>query len=75
MFKNLFLSKNFFLLWTGKFISEIGDRFYGIALAWWIFQKTNSPSIMGLFMVLSVLSGLLLSPVADSTFYSLYSKK
>lgn len=58
MFHKLFLNKNFFLLWTGQMVSQIGDKFYGIALAWWILQKTNSPVIMGFFMASSVLPGL-----------------
>jgi len=47
-------------------VSEIGDRFYGIALAWWILQKTNSPSIMGFFMAVSVLPGLILGPFSGA---------
>ncbi|AOY77011.1 MFS transporter [Clostridium formicaceticum] len=58
MLHKLFLNKNFFLLWTGQMVSQIGDKFYGIALAWWILQQTNSPVIMGLFMAVSVLPGL-----------------
>ena len=62
----MFINKNFFLLWSGKLVSEIGDRFYALALAWWILQKTNSPSIMGFFMAVSVLPGLLLGPFSGA---------
>lgn len=51
---------NFTLLWIGKIISQLGDKFYAIALAWWILQNTNSPTIMGLFLFTSVLPGVLL---------------
>jgi MFS transporter, DHA3 family, macrolide efflux protein len=54
------INRNFTLLWLGKIISQLGDKFYAIALAWWILQKTNSPSIMGLFLLTSVLPGILL---------------
>lgn len=53
------INKNFTFLWLGKIVSQLGDKFYAIALAWWILQKTNSPSIMGFFLLVSVLPGLL----------------
>lgn len=53
------INKNFAFLWLGKIISQLGDKFYAIALAWWILQKTNSPSIMGFFLLVSVLPELL----------------
>lgn len=57
--KNM-INKNFTLLWIGKIVSQLGDKFYAIALAWWILQKTNSPSIMGFFLLVSVLPGILI---------------
>ena len=54
------INKNFAFLWLGKIVSQLGDKFYAIALAWWILQKTNSPSIMGFFLLISVLPGILL---------------
>lgn len=59
-------NKNFFLLWSGALVSKLGDKFYGIALAWWILQKTKSPVMMGLMMVASVLPGLLIGPFAGA---------
>ncbi|MFZ5642846.1 MAG: MFS transporter [Bacillota bacterium] len=53
------VNRNFFLLWTGQLISQLGDRFYSIALAWWVLEKTNSPAIMGLFLAASVLPELI----------------
>ncbi|NMC57014.1 MAG: MFS transporter [Eubacteriaceae bacterium] len=54
------INRNFSLLWMGKIVSQLGDKFYAIALAWWILQKTNSPSIMGFFLLVSVLPGILI---------------
>ncbi|SDE38281.1 MFS transporter [Sporomusa acidovorans] len=54
------INRNFTFLWLGKIISQLGDKFYAVALAWWILQKTNSPSIMGFFLLASVLPGILL---------------
>ena len=64
--KTPLLNRNFSLIWTGQFISQIGDRFYGIALAWWILAKTDSPSIMGFYMMASALPGLAIVPLAGS---------
>lgn len=54
------INKNFTLLWSGKIISQLGDKFYAIALAWWIMQKTNLPTIMGLFLLTTILPSVLL---------------
>jgi Arabinose efflux permease len=59
MTNKIFLNRNFTFLWLGKIISKIGDEFYFIALSWWILQKTESPGIMGFFLLVSVLPGLL----------------
>ncbi len=53
------INKNFTLLWLGKIISQLGDKFYGIALAWWILKQTDSPSVMGFFLLLSALPAIL----------------
>jgi DHA3 family macrolide efflux protein-like MFS transporter len=60
------INRNFTLIWLGKFISQLGDKFYAIALAWWILQKTNSPSVMGFFLLTSILPGLLLGLFAGA---------
>lgn len=63
---NALINKNFFLLWAGKVISQIGDKFHAIALAWWILQKTNSTAAMGFFMAASILPGLVLGTVSGA---------
>jgi MFS family permease len=62
----MFINRNFFLIWAGKLVSQIGDKFYSIAMAWWILKKTNSPSVMGLFLAVSVLPGLLTGLIAGA---------
>lgn len=64
MAKNPLCSKNYFLLWSGALVSQVGDKFYGIALAWWILQKTKSPAVMGFILVASVMPGLIIGPCA-----------
>lgn len=56
----IMINNNFTFLWFGKIVSQLGDKFYAIALAWWILQKTNSPSVMGLFLLSSALPAILL---------------
>jgi MFS family permease len=63
---NILINRNFALLWSGKIISQIGDKFYALALAWWILQHTGSPGIMGFFLLVSVLPGLLLGLFAGA---------
>ncbi|TEB12180.1 MFS transporter [Pelotomaculum propionicicum] len=58
------INKNYFLLWTGQLVSQLGDKFYAIALAWWVLERTNSPAVMGFFMVVSVLPELLFGLIA-----------
>ncbi len=59
-------NKNFFLLWTGKLVSGLGDRMYAIAVAWWILEITNSPIMMGLYLLAATLPMVLLGIVAGS---------
>ena len=57
-------NKNLLLLWTGKLVSGLGDRMYAIAIAWWILELTNSPAIMGLYLLAATLPMVLLGLVA-----------
>jgi MFS family permease len=60
MARAAFVNRNFTLLLTGKVVSQLGDKVYGIALAWWMLEKTGSTALMGLMMALSVLPGIVL---------------
>ncbi len=59
-------NKNLLLLWTGKLVSGLGDRMYAIAIAWWILELTNSPAIMGLYLLSATLPMVLLGLVAGA---------
>lgn len=63
------INMNFKLIWLGKIISQLGDKFYAIALAWWILQNTNSSMTMGFFLlatsVPSILFGLVTGALID----------
>lgn len=54
------INKNFTCFWFGKIVSQFGDKFYSIAIAWWILQKTNSPMIMGFFLFTAAFPSIIL---------------
>ena len=60
------INRNFTLLWVSQTISQLGDKFYAIALAWWILEKTHSPAIMGLFLLTATLPGVLAGILAGA---------
>ena len=64
--KRPFINRNFFLIWSGKLVSMIGDRFYTIVLALWVLKKSNSPAIMGVVLVASALPAFLVSFVSGA---------
>ena len=43
----------FALLWSGQTISRLGDRFYQVALVWWVLEKTGSAVVMGTVLIFS----------------------
>jgi MFS family permease len=55
---------NFTMLWFGQLISIVGDSVYGIALGFWVLQKTGSTALMGTLMATSTLPRIVISPFA-----------
>lgn len=51
--------RQFALVWSGQAISQIGDRVFQIALAWWVLEKTGSAVAMGGVFIFSTLPLLL----------------
>lgn len=52
LFKSL-ADRPFAMLWSGQTISRLGDSLYRIALAWWVLEKTGSPTAMGTVLIFS----------------------
>lgn len=54
------LNKNYILLWIGQFISQIGNRLYLMALAWYFVAVLNNNNGLFLLFIISSLPSLLL---------------
>lgn len=56
-------NRNYTLLWSGQFISGLGNHVFDVALALWVVQLTNSATLMGLVLAISSIPQLLLTPI------------
>ncbi len=68
------LNKNFFLLWQGQLISQLGNQVHYIAVMFWIKHATGSAALMGTLMMAAMLPSVILGPVGG-TVADLYSRK
>jgi len=67
-------NRNFFLLFQGQLVSQIGTSVYMVALVFWIKHATDSPTLVGLLAMAAMLPGVLLGPFGG-TFADHYSRK
>lgn len=67
--KKIELNRNLALLLSGQFVSQVGDKFYALALAFWVLQASHSPAMMGIVlfssMAPSVILGFFVGGVID----------
>ncbi|MCG8337940.1 MAG: MFS transporter [Proteobacteria bacterium] len=68
------LNKNLAILLSGQLVSQLGDKFYLLALSFWVLEATQSASMMGIVLFCSlfpeVVSGVLAGAIVDR-----YSRK
>lgn len=56
----------FLLLWSGQVVSTLGSSLTGFALSVWVYQQTGSATRFALIALVTMLPGILLSPVAGA---------
>lgn len=67
-------NKNLNLLLSGQLVSQVGDKFYLLALSFWVLTTTKSPALMGLVLACSLIPSLLLGFVSGA-FVDRYDRK
>lgn len=62
----LALDSSFSALWTGQLVSALGDRIHQVALAYVVYDATNSALAVGAVFLVATLPNLLFSPIAGA---------
>lgn len=68
------MNRNLILLLSGQLVSQIGDKFHMLAVAFMVLKTTGSPAKMGMVLFCSVFPGMLLGFVSGA-FLDRYSRK
>ena len=68
------MNRNLALLLSGQLVSQIGDKFHMLAVAFLVLKTTGSPAKMGLVLFCSVFPGLILGFISGA-FLDRYSRK
>ncbi len=68
------MNKNLGLLLSGQLVSQIGDKFHMLAVAFLVLKTTGSPAKMGIVLFCSVFPGMLLGFISGA-FLDRYSRK
>ena len=59
-------NKDFVVLLQASAVSTIGDVMYSVAIAYWVYEKTGSNSLMGIMASISMFVSMFLSPFSGS---------
>jgi len=60
------MNRNFFLLWQGQLVSQVGTQVFVVGMMYWAMEATGSASLMGVLMMLSILPGVVLGPLGGT---------
>lgn len=61
-----FLNRNLTILLGGQFVSQMGDKFYILALAYWVLETTQSSAKMGIMLFYSFFPAIVLGIFAGA---------
>ncbi|MDX5418199.1 MAG: MFS transporter [Hymenobacteraceae bacterium] len=64
--ENKLFNKNFFLLWQGQFVSQLGSQAFAIAVLFWTKHQTESGTLVGVVLMLSMLPQVLFSAIGGA---------
>ncbi len=59
-------NKDFILMLQGNAVSAIGDLLYGVAIGYWVYEKTGSNALMGIMSSITMFVSMFLSPFTGS---------
>ncbi len=68
------VNKNLGLLLMGQLVSQVGDKFYLLALSFWVLKTTGSPAKMAIVLASSLFPSLILG-FLSGVFIDRYSRK
>ena len=68
------MNRNLNLLLGGQLISQIGDKFHMLAIAFMVLKTTGSPAMMGIMLFCSIFPSMLLGFISGA-FLDRYSRK
>jgi MFS family permease len=60
------LNRDFVLLWQGQLASHLGSQAFLVAVMFWTLETSGSASVMGLFLAVTTLPGVILGPLAGA---------
>lgn len=68
-------SKNYKLLLFGNAISDFGDILYSVAIGYLVYAKTNSTTLMGIMLSISMFVQMALLPISGTVIDRIDRKK